>query len=137
MNMASLLSSVLCYTKTNLNAFSVGALINITQRYSQFRIQKRKYNKTHGNKNLGTELMNKVSEVINFSSPQYGSLCYIFGEAFQAEERERDRKDSKRVEAKRKVLGAEVRDTLFPGGGGGENEHQIVRRFPGSAHSSV
>jgi hypothetical protein len=38
---------------------------------------------------------------------------------YRKRERERDRKDSKRVEAKRKVLGAEVRDTLFPGGGGG------------------
>jgi hypothetical protein len=26
-----------------------------------------------------------VSEVIHFSSPQYGSSCYIFGAAFEAE----------------------------------------------------
>jgi hypothetical protein len=47
-------------------------------------------------------------------------------------ERERDRKDSKRVEAKRKCWGRSERNFISGGGG----DHLIVRRFPGSARSS-
>jgi hypothetical protein len=49
----------------------------------------------------------------------------------ESEERERDRKDSKRVEAKRK-WGRSERHFMS----GGKKEHHIVRRFPGSARLS-
>jgi hypothetical protein len=49
--------------------------------------------------------------------------------------RERVRKDSKRVEAKRKCWGRSERHFISAGGGGGK-EHLIVRRFPGSARLS-
>jgi hypothetical protein len=47
-------------------------------------------------------------------------------------ERDRVRKDSRRVEAKRKIKRGEVRDILFWRG----KVHLTVRRFPGNARSS-
>jgi hypothetical protein len=52
-------------------------------------------------------------------------------------ERERIREDSNGVDAKIKCWGRSERHFVSGAvGGGGEKEHLIVRRFPGSARSS-